>query len=94
MRDSDDDKTKIKRVVNQPAVNKHAESEQATRIVPAKNKITAASHNEDKTRITGHSQQQTPADDKTRILGNTSKYNTKSSSKEIVSDRPGLEQRT
>ncbi len=87
MRDSDDDKTKIKRVVNQPAVNKHAESEQATRIVPAKNKITAASHNEDKTRITGHSQQQTPADDKTRILGNTSKYNTKSSSKEIVSDR-------
>ncbi len=87
MRDSDDDKTKRQPVVNQPAVNKHAESEQATRIVPAKNKITAASHNEDKTRITGHSQQQTPADDKTRILGNTSKYNTKSSSKEIVSDR-------
>ena len=87
MRDSDDDKTKIKPVVNQPAVNKHVESEQATRILPAKNKISAASHNENKTRITGHSQQQTPADDETRILGNTSKYKTKSSSKEIVSER-------
>ena len=88
MRDSDDDKTKIKPVVNQSAVKKYGESEQATRIIPAKNKIIAASHNEKKTRITDHSPQQMPADDETRILSNTSKYKKKqSSSKEIVSQQ-------
>lgn len=86
MRDSGDDKTKIK-----PAVNKIVEAEDATRIYLAKNKKITASANQDKTRIAGISARQQPVDDKTRLGGKASKYNTSSSSNSSsskeVSDR-------
>jgi hypothetical protein len=79
MSDSDDEKTKII-----PPVKRSAEAEDATAIIPAKNKKAAVLANEEKTRITGTSQQQQPADDKTRIAGNARKY--KTNSNEITSE--------
>ncbi|MFV9615886.1 MAG: protein kinase domain-containing protein [Gammaproteobacteria bacterium] len=87
MRDSGDDKTKIKPDVDKPAVNKHVEAENAAGISPAKNKKSIASDNEGKTRIADPAQRQQPADDKTRIAAKTRLYKTSSNANENISER-------
>jgi len=83
MSDSGDEKTRVI-----PPVNKSAEEEDATAVIPAKNKKTTVLPNQDESRITGPSQQQQPADDKTRIAVNARKYKTRPSSNpnEITSE--------